>query len=145
MLDDEGNVTADEYYVAKYGDITKYKKYEEYINLHFSPDIASVHLNAFVLDVNGYMFVHNSSRSDSLVGEDPEYSLLVDEEIIVLCEKRTVYENNEPTDEYEYEYSVLKKYSHRYNNTFIDVWKWADINYCSKVYYEYMSGTAVLR
>lgn len=145
MLDDEGNLTADEYYVAKYGDITKYKKYEEYINLHFSSDIASGHLKAFVLNVNGYMFVHNASRSDSHVGGDPEYSLLVDEEIIVLCEKRTVYENNEPTDEYEYEYSVLKKYSHRYNNTFIDVWKWADINCCSDVYYEYMSDTAVLK
>lgn len=133
-----------EYYVARYGNITAFDEYEDYLNRRFDPEIISEIFNEnspCVINVNGYIFARDCGIGYSGQERDPKYSILVDEGIIVLCEQRTIYDQDSgteeytmiPTDESIINYNILKKV--KYGSEF--VWKWIEINHSYPVQDEY--------
>lgn len=89
-ISDSGRLE-NEYYVARYGSITTFDEYESYMYQHFDYDLISDIFEGSdlpVINVNGYIFSRDCGMGKNGQLRNPEYSLMADEELIVLCEKR---------------------------------------------------------
>ena len=133
------------YKKIKYGDITTYAEFEEYLKNHFSLEITNRILD-WCINVNDHLYYYAEGGGGGIVDwncREPEIEITVSKNAILLTTNRRIYtpvfgeDKDEFTGEYKMDHFLLINDNGR--------WKWS---YFSDIYAclnEYESGTYILK